>query len=85
MGRCEILNSVRAARRPTNHGRYRNLANITTKELTALEEQIGMEMSLSKKYEALSGMCKDTQIVQCLSGIAQKHRQHYNTLMTFLQ
>ena len=61
------------------------LANLTTKELTALDDQIGMEKTLVKKYEAMAAMCNDAQIQQCLRNIAQKHQQHTSTLMTFLQ
>lgn len=61
------------------------MANLTAKELTALEDQIGMEKTLVKKYQAMASMCNDVQIEQCLSDIAQKHQQHANTLMTFLQ
>ena len=61
------------------------MANITSKELTALEDQIGMEQTLVKKYQAMSEMCGDTQIKQRLADFAQKHQTHYNTLMTFLQ
>ena len=61
------------------------MANLTTKELTALEDQIGMEQTLIKKYQVMSGMCGDEQIKQRLTDFAQKHQNHYDTLMTFLQ
>jgi len=61
------------------------MANLTSKELTALEDQIGHEQTLVKKYEAFAGLCSDTKIQQDFSCIANKHRQHYNTLVGFLQ
>lgn len=61
------------------------MANLTAKELTALEDQLNAEMTLVKKYKAMAAMCSDAQIQQCLNDIAQKHQQHFNTLMTFLQ
>ncbi|NCB73795.1 MAG: spore coat protein [Clostridia bacterium] len=61
------------------------MANLTSKELTALEEQIGSEQVLVKKYEAMASMCSDTKIQQDLNNFASKHRAHYNTLITFLQ
>ena len=61
------------------------MANLTAKELMALEDQIGMEKNLIKKYQAMASMCNDTKIGQCLNDFSQKHQQHYNTLMTFLQ
>jgi rubrerythrin len=61
------------------------LANLTAKELTALEDQIGMEKTLVKKYQAMASLCNDANIQQRLTDFAQKHQTHCNTLMTFLQ
>lgn len=61
------------------------MANLTSKELSALEDQIGHEQTLVKKYEAMACLCNDTKIIQDFNNIANKHRQHYNTLVTFLQ
>ena len=61
------------------------MANLTAKELTALEDQIGYEQTLVKKYEAMACLCNDMKIQQDLNDYANKHRAHYNTLMGFLQ
>ena len=61
------------------------MANLTAKELTALEDTIGAEQMLIKKYRAMASMCTDTQVQQSLNSFAQKHQQHYDSLMTFLQ
>lgn len=61
------------------------MANLTSKELTALEDQIGFEQTLVKKYQAMAYMCTDMQVQQEFNTIAQKHQQHYNTLVSFLQ
>lgn len=61
------------------------MANLTSKELMALDEQIGSEENLVKKYEALACLCNDTKIQQDLVSCANKHRAHYNTLVSFLQ
>ncbi len=61
------------------------MANLTSRELTALEEQIGAEEMLVKKYEAMACLCNDTKIQQDLNNFANKHRAHYNTLVSFLQ
>ncbi|SHH85910.1 hypothetical protein SAMN02745823_01228 [Sporobacter termitidis DSM 10068] len=61
------------------------MANLTSKELSALEDQIGQEQLLVKKYQAMSNMCQNQQIKQCLTDYAGKHQQHCNTLLTFLQ
>ena len=61
------------------------MANLTSKELTALEDQIGCEETLVKKYEAMACLCTDTKIQQEFNNYASKHRAHYNSLVSFLQ
>ncbi|MEG0035510.1 MAG: hypothetical protein RR147_01525 [Oscillospiraceae bacterium] len=61
------------------------MANLTSKELTALDEQIGSEENLVKKFEAMACLCNDAKIQQDLNNFANKHRAHYNTLVSFLQ
>ena len=61
------------------------MANLTSKELPALEDQIGCEATLVKKYEAMACLCADTKIRQRFNDSANKHRAHYNTLVGFLQ
>ena len=61
------------------------MANLTSKELSALEDQIGMEQTLVKKYEAMACLCNDPAIKQNLNDFACKHRAHYNTLVQYLQ
>ena len=61
------------------------MANLTSKELTALEEQINGEQMLVKKFESMAGMCNDAKLQQDLNSFAAKHRAHYNTLISFLQ
>lgn len=61
------------------------MANLTSKELTALEDQINYEQVLITKYRAMAHMCSDSKIKSDLDNIASKHQQHANTLMTFLQ
>lgn len=61
------------------------MANLTSKELTALEDQIGCEETLVKKYEAMACLCNDVQIGRTFTDIANKHRAHFNTLVGFLR
>ena len=61
------------------------MANLTSKELTALEDQINYEQVLVKKYHAMACLCNDNKIRGDLDGIATKHQQHADRLMTFLQ
>jgi rubrerythrin len=61
------------------------MANLTSKELSALEDQISFEQTLVKKYRAQASLCTDAKIKQDFNSFAEKHRAHYNTLITFLQ
>ena len=61
------------------------MANLTSKELTALEDQLGSEQNLVKKYQAMACLCDDENIRRDLESMAKKHQQHVNTLITFLQ
>ena len=61
------------------------MAALSGKELTALEDQIGQEETLVKKYEAMACLCNDAKIRQDFTNYANKHRAHYNTLLGFLQ
>lgn len=58
---------------------------LTTKELTALEEQLNSEQVLIKKYNTMAGQCTDPAIKSKLESIAVKHQQHYNKLVNYLQ
>ena len=60
------------------------MANLTCKELTALDDQMGCEQVLVKKYRAMACLCNDAEIRNELNGIADRHQQHFNTLMNFL-
>ena len=48
------------------------MANLTSKELSALEDQISFEQTLVKKYQAMAYLCNDAQIQQGFNNIAQK-------------
>ena len=61
------------------------MPNLTCKELTALEESLGAEQNLVKKFKALAGLCHDEKIKQDLENMANRHQQHANQLITFLQ
>ena len=51
------------------------MANLTSKELTALEDQIGCEATLVKKYEAMACLCADTRIQQEFNEITKKLKE----------
>jgi len=61
------------------------MSNLTTKELTALEDSLGYEQVLVKKYHTLAGQCSDPAIKARLQNIADKHQKHYDTLFNYLK
>jgi len=60
------------------------MATLTTKELSALEDQLGLEANLVKKYQAYADLCSDAKLQKTLNDAAQRHQQHFNTLISFL-
>jgi len=59
--------------------------NLTEKELIALEEQLDHEQVLVKKYRTFAKDCQDAQLKAVCNQIADKHQQHFNTLIGYLQ
>lgn len=60
------------------------MANLTAKELSLLEDQLGHEQTLVKKYRQYAAMCSDPQLQSKCGQLAQKHTDHYNTLLNQL-
>ena len=61
------------------------MANISTKELSAIEDQLSMEQTLVKRYTALSNQCTDNVLKEKCREFANKHATHYNTLLSYLK
>ena len=60
------------------------MANLSEKELSYLEDQLSAEQLLIKKFKALSAEASDAEIKTCCDQIANKHQQHFDTMMGFL-
>lgn len=60
------------------------MANLTSKELSAISDQLGIEQNLIKKYNMYAQTSADQCIKTKCEQIAQKHQNHYNTLMGHL-
>lgn len=58
---------------------------MTTKELTALEEQLGEEQVVVKKYRTMASQCSDPAIRSKCEEIANRHQRHFDTLMCHLK
>lgn len=60
------------------------MANLTSKELSALEDQLNCEQMLIKKFKLYSQNATDPQIKVKCEKMAQRHKQHFDTLMGHL-
>ncbi|WP_085833722.1 spore coat protein [Clostridium merdae] len=60
------------------------MASLTTKELSAIEDQLSGEKLLITKLKAYSKGCTDPQLKQQYNDLACKHQQHYDKLLGFL-
>ena len=60
------------------------MANLTNKELMAIEDQLNSEQLLIKKYKAYATMCSDPQIRTKFENYASEHQNHYNIVLNQL-
>ncbi len=60
------------------------MVDLTTKELTALEDQLGLEQNMIKKYRMYSTLCTDPQLKAKCEQIAAQHTEHFNKLLSHL-
>ncbi len=60
------------------------MANLTEKELSALQDLLSAEELNVKKFNLLSDAASDPLLKQKFSAIAQQHQRHYTTLYSHL-
>ena len=61
------------------------MANLTTKELAGLSDQLDFEKVLCSKYQAAVQETEDAQLKTSFQQYADQHRQNFECLLTFLQ
>lgn len=61
------------------------MANLTTKELGALEDQLGFEKVMCCKYQDAMQQSTDQNLKNSYRQYADQHKRNYETLLTFLQ
>lgn len=59
--------------------------SITSKELSWLEDQLGLEELLIKKYRMAESMATDEAIRAKMKNTADRHQQHFNKLLGHLK
>ena len=60
------------------------MPNLTTKELTALSDQLDFERVLHCKYLSAVQECQDQELKNQFQSCASQHLQNYNTLLGHL-
>ncbi|MBC8545938.1 spore coat protein [Clostridiaceae bacterium NSJ-31] len=60
------------------------MASITSKELSAIEDQLSAEQTLIKKYKMYAQSATDPQLKSKCEQVAAKHQDHFNKLMGHL-
>ena len=60
------------------------MANLTTEELKAIEDQLSAEQLLVKKYNSYAVLSTDPQIKTQCEQIAGRHQSHFDRLLTYL-
>lgn len=61
------------------------MATLTTKELAALEDQLTTEQNVISKFRMYAQMSVDSDIKNKWECMADKHQNHYDTLITHLK
>ena len=61
------------------------MPNLTTKELTALSDQLDFERVLHCKYLSAVQECQDQELKSKFQSCASQHLQNYNALLTNLR
>ena len=60
------------------------MANLTSKELSAIEDSLKCEQTLISKCNMYANQTQDVTLKNKLNEIAQKHQNHYNKLYSLL-
>ncbi len=61
------------------------MANLTTKELSALEDQLGFEKVMCCKYQDAMQQSSDQALKSSYQQYASQHQKNYECLLKFLK
>jgi len=61
-----------------------NVPQLTTKNLAILSDQLGQEALLVHKYAQAAQAVTDPALRSQLTSMSDQHRNHYNTLLNYL-
>ncbi|MCC5912304.1 MAG: hypothetical protein JJT76_17955 [Clostridiaceae bacterium] len=57
---------------------------LDSNNLKILEDQLGYEALMNKKFTTYANYCTDTELKNLCQQASQKHKQHYNELLNYL-
>ena len=61
------------------------MANLTTKELAGLSDQLEFERVVCCKYQAAAQESTDAELKTCFQQCADQHKQNYTCLLNYLK
>ncbi len=61
------------------------MPNLSAKELSALEDQLGFEGMLCCKYQDAAQATQEAELKNVYTQYAAQHKQNYDTLLGFLR
>ena len=61
------------------------MASLTSKELSALEDQLGFEQMCVRKYQAAAQETGETALRDSFNQYASQHQQNFQNLLNFLR
>lgn len=61
------------------------MPNLSSKELSALEDQLGFERMLCCKYQDAAQSTSESELKSTYNQYAAQHKQNYDTLLGFLK
>lgn len=61
------------------------MAQITTKELGAISDLLGMEENLTAKYRQCAENTTESALKNCYEQMAMRHQKHYDELVANLK
>jgi ferritin len=57
---------------------------LSSKNLGILEDQLNQEFLMAQKLTQYSKQCQDSELKNLCSRLAKKHKDHYNTLLSYM-
>lgn len=67
-----------------NRHPFETFEPLSSKNLSILEEQLSRESLIVSKLKQYSRQCRDSELKNLCSSLAEKHKRHYETLLNYV-